>query len=46
VIQAGASAVLPVRRDDRVFDDCVRIPVCAETAMLGDLYGELTVEKA
>jgi NADH-quinone oxidoreductase subunit G len=46
VTQAGASAVLPVRRDDRVFDDCVRIPVCSETAALGDLYGELTVEKA
>jgi NADH-quinone oxidoreductase subunit G len=46
VDQAGASAILPVRRDDRVHDDCVRIPMCPETAMLGDLYGELTVEKA
>ncbi|HSI23473.1 MAG TPA: NADH-quinone oxidoreductase subunit NuoG [Methylophilaceae bacterium] len=46
VTQGGISASLPVRRDDRVFDDCVRIPVCSETAALGDLFGELTVEKA
>lgn len=46
VKQAGAEAVLPVRLDERVHTHCVRIPVCAETAMLGDLYGELTVEKA
>lgn len=46
ITQSGSSVVLPVRRDDRVFNDCVRIPVCAETAALGDLYGELTVEKA
>ena len=45
VTQAGVSIELPVRRDDRVYDDCVRIPVCTETAALGDLFGELTVEK-
>ncbi len=46
VRQQGEPVKLLVRRDDRVVDGCVRVPVCAETAMLGDLYGEMTVEKA
>ena len=45
VRQDGDSIKLPVHRDEHVFDNCVRIPVCAETALLGDLYGEITVEK-
>jgi len=43
--QNGDSIKLPVRRDDGVFDNGVRVPVSAETALLGDLYGEITVEK-
>ncbi|MDR2875806.1 MAG: molybdopterin-dependent oxidoreductase, partial [Methylobacillus sp.] len=46
VTQAGASVTLPVRLDECVHDRCVRVPVCAETATLGDLYGEITVEQA
>ncbi len=46
VKQNGDGVKLPVRRDDRVLDNCVRVPVCAETALLGDLYGEISVEKA
>ncbi|HQR51385.1 MAG TPA: NADH-quinone oxidoreductase subunit NuoG [Methylophilaceae bacterium] len=46
VTQSGASVDLPVRRDDGISDDSVRVPVCAATAALGDLYGEITVEKA
>lgn len=45
VKQAAEAVKLPVRRDDRVLDRCVRVPVCAETSLLGDLYGEITVEK-
>ncbi len=46
-VKQDAEAVkLPVRLDDRVYDNCVRVPVCAETARLGDLYGEISVEKA
>ena len=45
VQQSGDSVKLPVKRDDRVFENCVRVPVCAETALLGDLYGEISVEK-
>jgi len=45
VKQTGDGVKLPLRRDDRVVDNCVRVPVCAETALLGDLYGEITVEK-
>jgi len=46
VAQSGASVELPVRRDDGLGDECVRVPVCAATTALGDLYGEITVEKA
>jgi NADH-quinone oxidoreductase subunit G len=47
VKQGAGSAKLPVRRDDGVPDGCIRIPsAVAETATLGDLFGELEVEKA
>jgi NADH-quinone oxidoreductase subunit G len=46
VAQSGASVQLPVRLDDQLLDHCVRVPMCAATASLGDLYGEITVEKA
>lgn len=46
VTQAAASVVLPVRCDERVPTDCVRVPVSAATAPLGDLFGEIQVEKA
>jgi NADH-quinone oxidoreductase subunit G len=45
VKQNGESVKLPVKRDDHVVDGCVRVPLCAETAQLGDLYGEISVEK-
>jgi NADH-quinone oxidoreductase subunit G len=45
VQQAGNSIKLPIRQDDRVLDQCVRVPLSADTAQLGDLYGEITVEK-
>ena len=43
--QSGASIQLLVQLDERVRDNCVRLPVCAETAAMGDLYGEIMVEK-
>jgi NADH-quinone oxidoreductase subunit G len=43
--QSGASIQLLVQPDERVRDNCVRLPVCAETAAMGDLYGEIMVEK-
>jgi hypothetical protein len=43
--QCGASIQLPVQCDERVQDSCVRLPVCAETALMGDLYGEIMVVK-
>jgi NADH-quinone oxidoreductase subunit G len=46
VTQSGASVELAVRRDDRVPDSCVRVPVCAATVALGDLYGIIEVEAA
>lgn len=46
VRQEGASVELPVRLDARVPDGCARVPVCAETATLGDLYGCIEVEAA
>ena len=42
--QCGASVQLPLRRDERVPDGCVHLPVCAATALLGDLYGDISVE--
>ena len=45
VRQDGPQVQLPVRRDERVVDRCVRVPLCQETALLGDLYGEIVVEK-
>jgi NADH-quinone oxidoreductase subunit G len=46
VTQSGGSATLPVRCDDRLPDNCVRVPLCAATASLGDLFGEISVERA
>jgi NADH-quinone oxidoreductase subunit G len=43
--QSGVSVNLPVKRDDHVAEGCVRVPTCAATVALGDLYGEITVEK-
>jgi NADH-quinone oxidoreductase subunit G len=43
--QSGASIHLPVQTDERVRDNCVRLPACAETAAMGDLYGDIMVEK-
>ncbi|TSA50984.1 MAG: NADH-quinone oxidoreductase subunit G, partial [Nitrosomonadales bacterium] len=45
VTQSGGSVQLPVSRDDQVSDGCVRVPVCAATLALGDLFGEITVER-
>ncbi|OIQ79448.1 NADH-quinone oxidoreductase chain 3 [mine drainage metagenome] len=42
--QAGGSCTLPLRRDDRVPDQCVRVPACDETVTLGDLFGDIAVE--
>jgi len=46
VTQDGGSVELPVRLDPHVADGCVRVPVSAETAALGALFGEIHVEKA
>jgi len=46
VTQSGGSVQLPVVCDNRVANGSVRVPVCAATVALGDLYGEITVEKA
>ncbi len=44
VTQTGDSAVLTLRRDDRLAAGCARVPVCAATARLGDLFGGIRVE--
>lgn len=44
--QNEASVHLPVKMDERVFDHCVRVPVTQATVGLGDLFGEILVEKA
>jgi NADH-quinone oxidoreductase subunit G len=46
VAQNGGSVLLQVKCDERVFDNCVRVPACAATVALGDLFGEISVEKA
>jgi len=46
VSQADGVVQLAAERDDRVAENCVRVPVCAQTVALGDLYGEITVERA
>jgi NADH-quinone oxidoreductase subunit G len=46
VSQGNGSVRLAAKCDDRVADYCVRVPVCAQTAALGDLYGEIQVERA
>jgi NADH-quinone oxidoreductase subunit G len=46
VSQSGVSVPLPVRLDEGLADRCVRVPVCDATAPLGDLFGEISVEKA
>jgi NADH-quinone oxidoreductase subunit G len=46
VTQAGGRVSLPVRLDNGLADRCVRVPVCEATASLGDLFGEISVEKA
>jgi NADH-quinone oxidoreductase subunit G len=47
VKQGSVSLRLTARRDDHVPTGCVRLPgAMAETAVLGDLYGEISVERA
>ncbi|MBU3736727.1 MAG: NADH-quinone oxidoreductase subunit G, partial [Methylobacterium sp.] len=46
VTQTGDSAVLTLRRDDRLASGCARVPLSPATALLGDLFGEIRVEKA
>ena len=46
VTQTGESAVLTLRRDDRLASGCARVPLSPATARLGDLFGEIRVEKA
>jgi len=47
VKQGNGSLRLTARRDDHVPTGCVRLPgAMAETAALGDLYGEIGVERA
>jgi len=47
VRQGDGSARLKARRDDSVPDGCVRVgSALAETAMLGDMFGEITVGRA
>jgi NADH-quinone oxidoreductase subunit G len=45
VRQGDAEAVLPVRRDDRLAVNVVRVPVARQTAMLGPRLGAVSVEK-
>ncbi len=45
VTQANESVVLPLRRDDRLAQGCARVPVGPSTARLGDLFGDIRVEK-
>jgi NADH-quinone oxidoreductase subunit G len=46
VSQTGARVELTLRRDDRLASGCARVPLCASTARLGDLFGEISVERA
>jgi NADH-quinone oxidoreductase subunit G len=47
VSQGQASAVLPVREDNSLADDTVRVPAGhADTASLGAMFGAISVEKA
>ncbi len=44
--QNGGSVRLKVQADDRVAPGCVRVPAArAETAALGDLFGEIVIER-
>jgi NADH-quinone oxidoreductase subunit G len=47
VHQGGGEAVLAAQRDDRLPDDCVRVPAaCRLTSDLGAMFGEVKVHKA
>jgi anaerobic selenocysteine-containing dehydrogenase len=46
VTQTGESVELTLRSDDRLAGGCARVPLCAATARLGDLFGEISVERA
>ena len=46
VTQNGGDLVLPVKGVNHLANGCALIPICEETAMLGDLFGEVVLEKA
>jgi NADH-quinone oxidoreductase subunit G len=46
IVQQGGEAVLRFRRDDRLPDNCVRIPgACPETSGLGPLFGPIELQR-
>jgi NADH-quinone oxidoreductase subunit G len=47
VVQGSGEAVLPVRRDDRLPDGCIRVPGAHPlTCALGPLFGEVAARRA
>ena len=46
IAQQGGEASLPVKRDDRLPADCVRVAAAHPlTGALGDMFGSLTLER-
>jgi len=46
IVQQGGEAVLRFKRDDRLPENCVRIPgACPETSGLGPLFGHVQLER-
>jgi NADH-quinone oxidoreductase subunit G len=46
IVQQGGEAILPVKRDDHLPADCVRVASAHPlTAALGDMFGSVTLER-